>query len=633
MELANTKRNHDFHALFRSVPEDDPLIEDFGCALQKEILLQGRVYISEQHICFNANIFGWITNLVVAFSDIIEIEKKTTALFIPNAIQISTEQSKHFLTSFLSRDQAYDLIVDVWNQSKQACEDKRSKFEDDDVDDSDLDDESDEYSDSESFTGSEDIDETPPLPPVIKDVKLKDADRQSSLPVLPIKEQVNNKGTDSETASRRRAISEAGPPPSYSPLVAQEKSTNLPVETKPTAETNGTSTVQQTHEKTECGCLKNGEHFNKVVFDQKFPCSIETLYNLLYQSNFVKKFLLDQKNTDLVIGDWQKGDGSVLLARDVSYIKPLNGSIGGLPAICGFRPKSTKCLLTEEILHLDLSDSITQMTTTRTPDVPSGGSFCIKTRTCLMWAGFGQTRMLVTVLVDFQKSSWLKGPIESASISGQESYYNDLDVAIREKLSKGADGAKGTSDRKKHKRKLKRKHHKGNDEASTKVQAAKEPQGAVAKAMELASDGMGWVISNASLPSSTQVSVLCMLLLVIINLFIARKMAQVDQQLGMLKEQRTHSFGEAIVPNRHAQDDLWGWLSKIDPEHNGRTTSEDDNQDLWMERAQASRLAKEKLDRHMQDLEQMIQRAGSNMDQVTKMVDQQRRRILNNWTN
>lgn len=38
-------------------------IIDYGCALQKEILLQGRLYISEHHLCFNANIFGWITNV------------------------------------------------------------------------------------------------------------------------------------------------------------------------------------------------------------------------------------------------------------------------------------------------------------------------------------------------------------------------------------------------------------------------------------------------------------------------------------------------------------------------------------------------------------------------------------------
>lgn len=36
---------------------------DYGCALQKEILVQGRLFISENHVCFNANIFGWVTNV------------------------------------------------------------------------------------------------------------------------------------------------------------------------------------------------------------------------------------------------------------------------------------------------------------------------------------------------------------------------------------------------------------------------------------------------------------------------------------------------------------------------------------------------------------------------------------------
>lgn len=71
-------------------------------------------------------------------------------------------------------------------------------------------------------------------------------------------------------------------------------------------------------------------------------------------------------------------------------------------------PKSTKCLLKEEICHKDLDDFVTEITTTQTPDVPSGGSFSIKTKTCLMWGDNNQTRMLVTVQVEFTKSSWIK---------------------------------------------------------------------------------------------------------------------------------------------------------------------------------------------------------------------------------
>jgi hypothetical protein len=79
--LASSKRNADFHAMFKNIPEDDFLIEgasalmlgtyrnilksaaDYGCALQREILCQGRLYISEHHLCFYANIFGWVTTV------------------------------------------------------------------------------------------------------------------------------------------------------------------------------------------------------------------------------------------------------------------------------------------------------------------------------------------------------------------------------------------------------------------------------------------------------------------------------------------------------------------------------------------------------------------------------------------
>jgi hypothetical protein len=78
--VASNKRNADFHELFKTIPEGDYLIEgasthrvcrstityrypDYGCAMQREILVQGRIYISENHICFHANIFGWVTDV------------------------------------------------------------------------------------------------------------------------------------------------------------------------------------------------------------------------------------------------------------------------------------------------------------------------------------------------------------------------------------------------------------------------------------------------------------------------------------------------------------------------------------------------------------------------------------------
>ncbi|EGG11635.1 uncharacterized protein MELLADRAFT_46844, partial [Melampsora larici-populina 98AG31] len=115
--VASRKRNFDFHSIFKAIPQDDYLIEDYGCALQRDILVQGRLYISEQHLCFNANIFGWVTTLVLPFSDVVSIEKKMTALIIPNAIQVMTMQSRHTFASFISRDVTYDLMNNIWRIS------------------------------------------------------------------------------------------------------------------------------------------------------------------------------------------------------------------------------------------------------------------------------------------------------------------------------------------------------------------------------------------------------------------------------------------------------------------------------------------------------------------------------------
>jgi len=65
-------------------------ITDFSCAWQKDILIQGRLYITPTHFCFYANILTWVHQLQILVSEITKIEKKSIVGFIPNAIKIST---------------------------------------------------------------------------------------------------------------------------------------------------------------------------------------------------------------------------------------------------------------------------------------------------------------------------------------------------------------------------------------------------------------------------------------------------------------------------------------------------------------------------------------------------------------
>jgi len=101
------------------------------------------------------------------------------------------------------------------------------------------------------------------------------------------------------------------------------------------------------------------------------------------------------------MSDWVPvSPGSKLLSRNMSYIKPLAGSLG---------PKQTKCEIKNELVHSDFDEYISTMTTTRTPDVPSGGVFAVKTRTCVMWASPVSSKVLITTQVEWSGRSFIKG--------------------------------------------------------------------------------------------------------------------------------------------------------------------------------------------------------------------------------
>lgn len=125
---------------------------DYSCALQKDILVHGRLYITQNWICFYANIFRWETmvnniskrilclstlyifgglfililfsffyisfiQLTIRCDNIKAITKEKTARVIPNAVQILTENEKYFFTSFASRDKAFLMLFRVWQNA------------------------------------------------------------------------------------------------------------------------------------------------------------------------------------------------------------------------------------------------------------------------------------------------------------------------------------------------------------------------------------------------------------------------------------------------------------------------------------------------------------------------------------
>ncbi|WOO84709.1 uncharacterized protein LOC62_06G008226 [Vanrija pseudolonga] len=315
--VASNRRNAEFHALFPTVDEGDYLIEDYGCALAKDILVHGRLYVSENHICFHSNLFGWVTDVVVPFADVKTIEKKMTALVIPNAIGVVTSKEKYTFASLISRDSTFDVLMNIWRIAHP-----------DDV-----------------------------MAPSV-----------------------------ANGASRPPSITDCEAPQAIA-----------------------------THRSTECACGKAGTHYAEVALDAVFPSSPEKVYNLIFNSGWFRTFLYEnQKLKDIESSDWRP-DEEQRLTRSMSYIKPLNGSVG---------PKQTKCQIVDYHEHCDFDDYIAMITTTKTPDVPNGSVFSVKTRTCFTWAGPASTRVL-------RWNGLANRIIERGAIEGQKQFHDDLATQMR----------------------------------------------------------------------------------------------------------------------------------------------------------------------------------------------------------
>ncbi|XP_067145262.1 GRAM domain-containing protein 2B-like [Centruroides vittatus] len=119
-----------FHRRFPQVDPEEPLLDYYSCALLADILLQGQLYVTENHFAFYSNIFGHKTQILIPVREVVEVSKECTARIIPNAVGISTEEEKYVFGSLLSRTSTFQLMRSIWLSSADpelsAVEDSES---------------------------------------------------------------------------------------------------------------------------------------------------------------------------------------------------------------------------------------------------------------------------------------------------------------------------------------------------------------------------------------------------------------------------------------------------------------------------------------------------------------------------
>ena len=138
--------------------DDEDILDDFSCALRKKIFIHGRLFCTDNYLCFYANILGFKTKQVIPFKEVIAVRRIKGA--ISNSIEIACNNKKsYFFGSFLRRNEAFQFIYSLWKNSGYCDEQQDTGQWSDTEDDLGQTDENNGEEDKEGFAmlPSEDI--------------------------------------------------------------------------------------------------------------------------------------------------------------------------------------------------------------------------------------------------------------------------------------------------------------------------------------------------------------------------------------------------------------------------------------------------------------------------------------------
>uniref|UniRef100_A0A3Q2ZF05 GRAM domain containing 1Bb n=1 Tax=Kryptolebias marmoratus TaxID=37003 RepID=A0A3Q2ZF05_KRYMA len=447
------QRNEDFRKLFKQLPDTERLIVDYSCALQRDILLQGRLYLSENWICFYSNIFRWETLLTVRLKDICSMTKEKTARLIPNAIQVCTDTEKHFFTSFGARDRTYMMMFRLWQNAlleKPLCPKELWHFvhqcygnelglTSDDEDYVPPDDDFNTMGFSEEIPNEENE--------INNDNLTKNSTEQTkpeggSPP--PIHKKVVPNSTIPSPGNHDTAITFELPAEEFAdclpdgelltvPLVLEEKNEtsglggpvpspsldfndneDIPTELSDSSETHDEGEVQAFHED-----LNGRQHINEV-----YKFSVDKLYDILFtESQFMSDFMEQRRFSEIVYHPWKKeetGNQTRVILYTISLSNPLapkTATVTETQTLYKASQESECYIIDAEVI---------------THDVPYHDYFYTLNRYMLTRVAKNKCRLRVSTELRYRKQPWglVKGFIEKNFWSGLEENFRQLEVEL-----------------------------------------------------------------------------------------------------------------------------------------------------------------------------------------------------------
>ncbi|KAG0611474.1 hypothetical protein M758_7G143600 [Ceratodon purpureus] len=393
-ENQKTLKSEEYRQLFH-LPPEELLIADFNCALQKKILLQGHMYLFERYVCFYSNIFGYEKKKIVPLKDVTCVRKARTASVFPNAIEIVSWGKKHFFASFLSRDEAFRLIIDGWVQHSSYAK----LFLNSQGSLASL-----AMSPQSRISGAE-------------NGAVSQSAWQSPLLMTRLEAGGNYESRVDEMAAK--IVASAGVDHVPSRAMSEHDEGDRLLEDEGTTSSSGSVGQQPSSiweiEDSDAPPLEDSY---KTVVESEFPVDVEEFFQLFFSNEaigFAKDFHTKCGDDDFRCTQWAK-HRHFGHARDISFRHPINFYFG---------PKSTYCHESQRF-RVYRNNHLVLETTQQMTDIPYGDYFKVEVR----WDverlyGNGQCHSFVRVSLDvaFSKKTMWKGKIEQGTHEESKEAY------------------------------------------------------------------------------------------------------------------------------------------------------------------------------------------------------------------
>jgi len=418
------QKNLDFHKFFKDIPENERLIIDASCALVHDILVQGRLYVSQNYVCFHSKILKWQKSVVIKLEECEKISKQKLAKVIPNAICfLTSSKGETLFTSFTSRDRTFAAINKVWQFSRENTPMTPQQL---------WDNVREQYGSDLGCSSESDY---------VKPDSAEEESKKHKKKKSTKKKSKSTPGDDFNSAV-------------FTPQPSTINTTNLPTTTCDDAIRNEiesqnsvvseSSTKKQT-DSSFVGCISTefvdndpgpAKHvttnLKNVYINEKYKLSPAEVFNVIYgdNSSFYKQYLESQGTREIKYGKWQPicEDGTRI--RVLDYVLPLTSSIG---------PDSSR-IVEKQILHANsqLGRSYSVDNVAQNHGIPYADYFQTVVRYSIRKVDNETSEIRVSAGLKFLKEPWgmVRKFIEKNAYAGIQENFDKLSVILRKHVNK-----------------------------------------------------------------------------------------------------------------------------------------------------------------------------------------------------